>query len=64
MEKKSGKPKGKIMFDLLEKLFEGRVDPEKRMRDYHKKVLNTKLLSSIHTGKRIWLEFYRVCCKS
>lgn len=58
MEKKSGKPKGKIMFDLLEKLFEGRVDPEKRMRDYHKKVLNTKLLSSIHTGKRIWLEFW------
>ena len=47
------------MFDLFEKLFEvaTKVNPEKQMQDYYKKVLNTKIKKSIR-GIKQYLKFW------
>ena len=49
------------MFDLLEKLFEvvaTEVNPEKKMQDYYKKTINTKLTKSTFLGERDYLKFW------
>lgn len=50
------------MFDsLFENLFEvvkTKINPEKKMRDYYKKILNTKLRSSAVRGERGWFKFW------